>query len=309
MPVGIVAVSVCLLLCSSRVHGQWNWWSRLWGTDQSTAAPSTTIRASLQPPTSGHLPGTVVGLEAQSIPVAKQAGHTQSLGSRLEKQSSALRKNSAGGRTEFKSVGQLQQRNLTERGSNDHIDLTGLIGVPLPPSVAFITGYEGFPAYSFGPGANIGRLTKTMIPQSFYRDFAILVTIKPANGDGGVLFAITNSYQNIIYLGVKLTAVWNDSQRIVLFYTESGSQTSHEVASFEVPPMTNKWTRFALSIEDELVTLYLDCDEYHQSTFTRSRQALFFEPSSGIFIGNAGGAGLNKFIVSGIEIFFNCVKC
>ncbi|XP_067888322.1 collagen alpha-1(XV) chain-like isoform X2 [Heterodontus francisci] len=187
---------------------------------------------------------------------------------------------------------------LEERGPKDHIDLTGLIGVPLPPSVAFITGYEGFPAYSFGPGANIGRLTKTMIPQSFYRNFAILVTIKPASDDGGVLFAITNSYQNIIHLGVKLTEVWNNNQRIVLFYTESGSQTSHEVASFEVPPMTNKWTRFALSIEDEVVTLYFDCDEYQQSHFTRSHQALFFEPSSGIFIGNAGGTGLNKFIGS-----------
>uniref|UniRef100_UPI00398EEDCC collagen alpha-1(XV) chain-like isoform X2 n=1 Tax=Pristiophorus japonicus TaxID=55135 RepID=UPI00398EEDCC len=184
---------------------------------------------------------------------------------------------------------------LEERGSNDHIDLTGLIGVPLPPSVAFITGYEGFPAYSFGPDANIGRLTKTMIPQSFYRDFAILVTIRPASDDGGVLFAITNSYQNIIYLGVKLTAVWNGSQQIVLFYTESGSQTSHEVASFEVSSMTHKWTRFALSIQDEVVTLYLDCDEYQQSHFQRSPRALFFEPSSGIFIGNAGGAGLNKF--------------
>ncbi|XP_067837000.1 collagen alpha-1(XV) chain-like isoform X2 [Heptranchias perlo] len=194
---------------------------------------------------------------------------------------------------------------LEERRSNDHIDLTGLIGVPLPPSVAFITGYEGFPAYSFGQGANIGRLTKTMIPQSFYRDFAILVTIKPASDDGGVLFAITNSYQNIIYLGVKLTAVWNDSQRIVLFYTESGSQTSHEVASFEVSSMTNKWTRFALSIQDEVVTLYLDCDEYQQSHFTRSPRALFFEPSSGIFIGNAGGAGLNKFIGSIQELRIN----
>ena len=52
-----------------------------------------------------------------------------------------------------------------------------LIGVPLPPSVSFTPGYEGFPAYNFGPEANIGRLTKTFVPGSFYRDFAIIVTV------------------------------------------------------------------------------------------------------------------------------------
>ena len=66
---------------------------------------------------------------------------------------------------------------LSERGSGGHLDLTELIGVPLPPSVSFTPGYEGFPAYIFGPEANIGRLTKTFVPGSFYKDFAIIVTV------------------------------------------------------------------------------------------------------------------------------------
>lgn len=66
---------------------------------------------------------------------------------------------------------------LSERGSGGHLDLTELIGVPLPPSVAFTPGYEGFPAFNFGPEANIGRLTKTFVPGSFYKDFAIIVTV------------------------------------------------------------------------------------------------------------------------------------
>lgn len=65
----------------------------------------------------------------------------------------------------------------SERGPGGHLDLTELIGVPLPPSVSFTPGYEGFPAYNFGPEANIGRLTKTFVPGSFYRDFAIIVTV------------------------------------------------------------------------------------------------------------------------------------
>lgn len=52
-----------------------------------------------------------------------------------------------------------------------------LIGVPLPPSVSFAPGYDDFPAYNFGPEANIGRLTKTFVPGPFYRDFAIIVAV------------------------------------------------------------------------------------------------------------------------------------
>lgn len=66
---------------------------------------------------------------------------------------------------------------LPDRGSGSHLDLMQLIGVPLPPSVSFAHGFEGFPAYSFGPDANIGRPSETFVPGPFYRDFAIIVTV------------------------------------------------------------------------------------------------------------------------------------
>lgn len=51
----------------------------------------------------------------------------------------------------------------------------------------------------------------------------------------------------------------------------------------------------ALSLQ---VRLYMDCEEYHRVAFARSAQPLTFEPSSGIFVGNAGGTGLARFVVS-----------
>lgn len=84
-----------------------------------------------------------------------------------------------------------------ERGSQGALDLTELIGVPLPPSVSFVTGFEGYPAYSFGPDANVGRLTKSFIPDPFYNDFAVTVIAKPTTRRGGVLFAITDAYQKV----------------------------------------------------------------------------------------------------------------
>lgn len=42
----------------------------------------------------------------------------------------------------------------------------------------------------------------------------------------------------------------------------------------------------------------MDCEEYHRVAFNRSPRPLTFEAGSGIFVGNAGGTGLTKFVVS-----------
>uniref|UniRef100_A0A8C5ME83 Laminin G domain-containing protein n=1 Tax=Leptobrachium leishanense TaxID=445787 RepID=A0A8C5ME83_9ANUR len=182
-----------------------------------------------------------------------------------------------------------------ERGSRGHLDLLELIGVPLPPSVSFTTGYEGFPAYSFGPDANIGRLTRTFIPQPFFREFAIIATVKPNSDHGGVLFAITDAFQKTIYLGLRLSSVEDGTQRIIMYYTEPGTHISKESASFKVPVMTNKWNRFTMNVVGNEIVLYMDCEEYHRVPFQRSKEALTFEASSGIFVGNAGATGMESF--------------
>ncbi|XP_066435241.1 collagen alpha-1(XV) chain isoform X2 [Eleutherodactylus coqui] len=182
-----------------------------------------------------------------------------------------------------------------DRGNRGHIDLLELIGVPLPPSVSFITGYDGFPAYNFGPDSNIGRLTRTFIPQPFFQEFAIIATLKPSSDHGGVLFAVTDAFQKIIYLGLRLSSVEDGTQRINIYYTEPGSFISKEAASFKVPVMTNKWNRFTVTVVGYEMVLYMDCEEYQRVPFRRSPGPLTFEASSGIFVGNAGATGLEKF--------------
>lgn len=85
----------------------------------------------------------------------------------------------------------------TGRGSEGDLDLTELIGVPLPPSVSFVTGFASYPAYSFGPEANVGRLARSFVPDPFYYDFAISVTANATTQRGGVLFAITDARQKV----------------------------------------------------------------------------------------------------------------
>ncbi len=57
------------------------------------------------------------------------------------------------------------------------------------------------------------------------------------------------------------------------------------------------------------VRLYMDCEEYHRVAFARSPQPLTFESSSGIFVGNAGGTGLARFVVSVDGTGFVVVVC
>lgn len=194
----------------------------------------------------------------------------------------------------------------SERDSSSQLDLTELIGVPLPPSVSFITGFEGFPAYSFGPDANVGRLTRSFLPDPFYHDFAIIVTAKPTTHNGGVLFAITDALQKTVHLGVALAPVEDGSQHVVLYYTEPGTARTQEAASFKMGDLTGRWARFTLAVQGNEVKLYMDCEEHHRVAFHRSQKSLTFEPSSGIFVGNAGGTKLQRFVVSAKLVLWKC---
>ncbi|XP_040023449.2 uncharacterized protein LOC120811846 isoform X1 [Gasterosteus aculeatus] len=188
---------------------------------------------------------------------------------------------------------------LDDRSPLAALDLTELIGVPLPPSVSFVTGFEGYPAYSFGPDANVGRLTKSFIPDPFYRDFAITVTAKPTTRRGGVLFAITDAYQKIVHLGIALSEVEDASQRVILYYTDPGARGgTQEAASFKMGALTGRWARFTLTVQGAEVRLYMDCEEYHRVALNRSPRPLAFEARSGVFVGNAGGTGLAPFVGS-----------
>uniref|UniRef100_A0A3Q2Z4L7 Thrombospondin-like N-terminal domain-containing protein n=1 Tax=Hippocampus comes TaxID=109280 RepID=A0A3Q2Z4L7_HIPCM len=183
--------------------------------------------------------------------------------------------------------------------SQIHLDLTELIGVPLPPSVSFTPGFEGFPAYNFGPEANIGRLTKTFVPGSFFIDFAIIVTVTKTSQRGGMLFAITDARQKVVELGLALTPVHAGQQSILLYYTDS-EQPSHsqKAAAFSVPDMTDQWTRFTVVVEHNEVRLHMDCGEAERTTFRRRPERLTFSHNSGIFVANAGSTGFQNFVGS-----------
>lgn len=78
--------------------------------------------------------------------------------------------------------------------------------------------------------------------------FFPFLQVRPTNKRGGVLFAITDTHQKVVELGLALTPVHGDLQKILLYYTdEEQASHSHKAAAFSVPDMTDQWIRFTVS--------------------------------------------------------------
>ncbi|XP_026861492.2 collagen type XVIII alpha 1 chain a isoform X1 [Electrophorus electricus] len=175
------------------------------------------------------------------------------------------------------------------------ISLLQLVGEPLPEGVTKTS--DNSPGYVFSTNSKTGQLAHAYLPNPFFHDFSLLFNVKPTSKKAGIIFSITDSYQKIMYVGVKLTAMQGKKQNIVLFYTEPDSQTSYEAASFSVPSLVGSWTRFSISVFEEQVSLYLNCDSDPQVVrFERSPDEMELEDGAGIFIGQAGGADPDKFV-------------
>lgn len=178
------------------------------------------------------------------------------------------------------------------------VSLLQLIGDPPPDEITKIYGPDNSPGYVFGPDANTGQLARAHLPSPFYRDFSLLFNLKPQSTNGGVIFSVTDPSQQIMYVGVKLSPVKANRQNVIFYYTEPDSQESYVAATFPVHNLSDQWNRFSISVLDDKVTFYINCDDQPQVVrFERSPDEMELESGAGVFVGQAGGADPNKFLV------------
>jgi collagen type XVIII alpha len=82
------------------------------------------------------------------------------------------------------------------------------------------------------------------------------------------------------------------------FYTEPDSEASNEAAAFSIPALAGGWSRFSLAVYEDQVTFYDGCDATPQTVrFERSPDGMDLEAGAGVFVGQAGGADPDKFLV------------
>ncbi|KAM3966125.1 LOW QUALITY PROTEIN: collagen XV/XVIII-type protein multiplexin [Aphomia sociella] len=170
-------------------------------------------------------------------------------------------------------------------------DLLHAIGVPFsnPKTQYFDEGLDGFPAYGLKPGSDIKSPYRLFIPEKLYQEFSITATVRPANKDGGFLFSVVNPLETVVQLGVKLIPSGPGLTNISLLYTDANIYAlSQTIASFVVPSFAKKWSRFALRVTTENVTLFLNCHEFDTMVVKRNPLELVFDSASTLYVGQAG---------------------
>lgn len=157
---------------------------------------------------------------------------------------------------------------------------------------------SGTSSYIFSSAANVVQKALTHVPNPFYRDFAIVFHFHASSAAAAVLFSITDESEKLMYIGLKLGAVQSGRQKVQFFYTESGSETSNEAASFDIPSRQHMFYTLGLTVTEDQVTLYLDCNQDPQvMKFQRSPDPIVLSEDAKIFVGQAGNADPDKFEV------------
>ncbi|KAL3086040.1 hypothetical protein niasHT_030464 [Heterodera trifolii] len=174
-----------------------------------------------------------------------------------------------------------------ETEANLLIPLENLIDTD--PRVYRTSGLDGLPAVGIKRGVEIVVPYRIYLPRKFYRNFAILASIRPADHLGGYLFAVLNAFDTVVELGVQLQPAGPSQTNISLLYTNSHAEhDSRALVSFLVPAFTGQWTQFALEVHEQSVGLYFRCMRFAIRQVIRLPAQLQMDDASKLYIANAG---------------------
>ena len=173
------------------------------------------------------------------------------------------------------------------------------------PRVYRTKGLDGLPAVGIQRGVEIVVPYRIYLPRKFYKNFAIVASIKPKDNQGGYLFAVVNAFDTVVDLGLLLSPAGKAQTNISLVYTDSQTQShSTVIASFLVPAFTNQWTQLALEVVGDTVALYFRCMRFATRQVRRYPEQLQLDDASKLYIANAG-----PIIGSGFEVgFISCLN-
>lgn len=144
------------------------------------------------------------------------------------------------------------------------------------------------------------------MPEKLYSEFSITATVRPANKEGGFLFSVVNPLETVVQLGVQLIPSGPGLMNISLLYTDANAYAlSQTIASFVVPSFAKKWSRFALKVTNDNVTLFLNCHEFDTVAVKRAPLELVFDSASTLYVGQAGPLIRGAFHVSNLKYLQN----
>ncbi|KAI5694674.1 hypothetical protein M8J75_003140 [Diaphorina citri] len=170
-------------------------------------------------------------------------------------------------------------------------DLLSVIKIPFedPATMYFAPGADGFPAYGLLPGSDVKAPYRLTFPETLYKEFALVGTVKVNTAEGGFLFALVNPLETVVQLGVQLRPVSPGQMNLTLLYTDvTKYSTTQPIASFLIPAPTGKYFKFALKVTTDGVTAFVNCEEIESTRVVRNPQELLFDSASTLYLGQAG---------------------
>lgn len=131
---------------------------------------------------------------------------------------------------------------------------------------------------------------------SFTEEFTIMATMRANKLPDGYLFAIVNSLDTVIQLGVKVSASPNHNNlNISLVYNDAYVKTpSESLASFQLPYEPKVWINFAIQVMNDRISLYHNCIKIQELNVSKEPKELVFESSSTFYLAQAGNSGSSR---------------
>lgn len=125
-----------------------------------------------------------------------------------------------------------------------------------------------------------------------------MATIRPETRTGGYIFSVVNPLDTVVQLGLHMSPVIKDKWNITFYYADSSvHSTSQKLISYEIP-YAKKWTRIALKVLSNKITIFLNCIETETFTVKREPIELVFDTASTFYLAQAGPIIKGHFEVS-----------
>ncbi|CAK8673667.1 unnamed protein product [Clavelina lepadiformis] len=171
------------------------------------------------------------------------------------------------------------------------VDLTTVISVPLASGVSFVQGFHGYPAFIIDDHPELSGSAKGLLPETLPNEFSIRTSIKPGNRQGGFLFAVTNELQSVAKFALEIGPVPKDDDHMFIALYMSPSGPAAKVASFQVDNFAGAWTRFAIEVSKDKITLFFNCAKVTEQIVVRNpMKELHFNPKDLVFVAGRGAS-------------------
>lgn len=124
-----------------------------------------------------------------------------------------------------------------------------------------------------------------------------MATMKANKPQDGFLFAIVNSRETVIQLGLKVSSSHNNLSISLVYNDPSTTSPIESVTTFSLPYELKHWINFSIQVMNSKIILYHNCIKVHEENFTREPKELVFESASTFYLAQAGDSK-QKFEVS-----------